>query len=147
MTKKHKNITILDIIPMIVLATLFVFFMIVSKGSTVSLYNLKNIATQIVPVVVGGLGVIFVVSIGSTDISIGANGALCATIAALAASRYGVGVMLPITIILSVTMGALSGFFGYKIQIRIFYGDVSHVNCVQGLLKLSANVRSDLCAN
>ena len=73
MTKKVK---LLDIIPIVILLVLVAAFAILSKGTTLSGYNLSNMMVQVVPVIIGSLGVIFVVSLGGTDISIGASAAI-----------------------------------------------------------------------
>ena len=101
----RKKIHVLDVI----MLGLFVFFAIGSHGNTITLFNIKNIVIQTVPVALGALGVIFVVSIGSTDISVGANAAPSATIAALISQSTSEFLMIPLTLVISTLIGAFLG--------------------------------------
>ena len=73
---KKKTLRIMDIIPVIILIIIFFAFVILSGGKTLTVNNMLNIVIQVMPVAIGTLGVIFVVAMGSTDISIGGNAAL-----------------------------------------------------------------------
>ncbi|MBO7677934.1 MAG: ABC transporter permease [Erysipelotrichaceae bacterium] len=128
------KINILDIIPVITMLVLFAFFAIVSGGNTVSLFNLQNIVLQAVPVAIGALGVIFVVSLGSTDISVGANGALSATIAALISQSIGGWAMIPLTLIISTAIGFLLGMIITRFKTESFMTTLASLIALRGLM-------------
>ncbi len=131
-----KKINILDIIPVITMLVILVFFAIVSKGNSVSAYNLKNVVTQAVPVAIGTLGVIFVVAIGSTDISVGANAAFSATVAALIAQYTASWLLIPFAVIISTAIGVLLGFIITKFNTDSFITTLAALIGIRGLLNL-----------
>ena len=108
--KKQGKIQLLDIVPIFILAGIFIIFTVASNGATLSSYNLKLLCTNVVPVIIGSLGCIFVIALGGTDISIGASAALCSSIAAVISAQTAGWVAIPVTIILSTALGALIGF-------------------------------------
>lgn len=134
MMKKIKSINLLDIIPVITLLVIFIAFAIASGGKVLSFYNLQNMATQVVPVIIGCLGVIFVVSIGSTDISVGASGALCATLAALIASRTSGWLMIPLTILFTTVIGSCIGKIITKCKLDSFMTTLAILIAFKGLI-------------
>ena len=112
----RKKIHVLDVMPIIIMTWSVCLFAIGSHGNTITLFNIKNIVIQTVPVALGALGVIFVVSIGSTDISVGANAALSATIAALISQSTSEFLMIPLTLVISTLIGAFLGWIITKFK-------------------------------
>ncbi len=131
MTKKVK---LLDIIPIVILLVLVAAFAILSKGTTLSGYNLSNMMVQVVPVIIGSLGVIFVVSLGGTDISIGASAAMCSTVAALVAGRFGSWLLLPVTLILTMAVGLCVGLLVSKCRVSSFMTTLALLIACRGFL-------------
>lgn len=127
----------LDIVPVMILVLVFLIFALLSKGLSVSVYNLKLICTQVVPVIVGGLGCIFVVALGGTDIAIGANAAMCATIATIATNRIGGWLALPLTVLLSTTVGLLIGTIVTRFKVSSFMATLAMLIAARGLLNFS----------
>lgn len=112
MMKKH-DIKLIDIIPVITFVVLLLIFGITSKGMLFSSFNLTALVKGSIPVILGGLGVIFVIATGSCDLSIGATAAVSATVGAYLGTLYGA----PVTIIVSLLIGAASGcFLGFVIS-------------------------------
>lgn len=135
--KKTKKIQLLDIVPVMILVLVFLIFAVLSKGTSVSVYNLKLICTQVVSVIVGGLGCIFVVALGGTDISIGANAAMCATIATIATTEIGGWLALPLTILLSTIVGLLNGIIVTRFKVSSFMVTLAILIAARGLLNFS----------
>ena len=129
-----KKIHILDIIPVITALILFAFFAIASGGNTVTIFNLKNMVVQVVPVAIGALGVIFVVSLGSTDISVGANAAISATIAALIAQNTSQYLMIPLTLVISTAIGLFLGWIITKFNTDSFMTTLASLIALRGLM-------------
>ena len=109
--KKKNKIQILDVVPFFILVAIIAFFAIATGGISLSTYNIQMILIQVVPVIVGSLGCIFVIALGGTDISIGASAALCASLAAMMSAKIGFGpIAIPITLLLSTLVGIFIGF-------------------------------------
>lgn len=129
-----KKIHILDVIPVIIMVVLFGIFAIGSKGNTLTIFNMKNIVIQTVPVALGALGVIFVVSIGSTDISVGANAALSATIAALISQLTSQWLMIPLTLIFSTLIGTFLGWIITRFNTDSFMTTLASLIALRGVM-------------
>lgn len=132
--KKQSKIQLLDIVPIFILAGIFIIFTVASNGATLSSYNLKLLCTNVVPVIIGSLGCIFVIALGGTDISIGASAALCSSIAAVISGQTAGWVAIPITIILSTALGALIGFIVTKFHVGSFMCTLAILIAGRGLL-------------
>lgn len=139
---KIKKIQLLDIIPIIILLALIVIFGILSGGTTLTRYNISNIMVQIVPVVIGSLGVIFVVSLGGTDISIGASAAMCATIGALVATATKQSwLLIPVTLILTMAVGLCVGLLVSKCKVSSFMITLALLIAARGFLNFMLSSR------
>lgn len=132
--KKQSKIQLLDIVPIFILAGIFIIFTVASNGATLSSYNLKLLCTNVVPVIIGSLGCIFVIALGGTDISIGASAALCSSIAAVISAQTAGWVAIPVTIILSTALGALIGFIVTKFHVGSFMCTLAILIAGRGLL-------------
>lgn len=132
--KKQGKIQLLDIVPIFILAGIFIIFTVASNGATLSSYNLKLLCTNVVPVIIGSLGCIFVIALGGTDISIGASAALCSSIAAVISAQTVGWVAIPVTIILSTALGALIGFIVTKFHVGSFMCTLAILIAGRGLL-------------
>lgn len=142
MKKRQNKVQLLDIVPVFILAIIVIVFAIASNGATVSAYNLQLICTQVVPVIIGSLGCIFVIAIGGTDISIGANAAVCATVATVATAGLGGWLSIPLTLILSTAMGALVGFIVMKFRVASFMTTLAILIAGRGFLNFLLQSRS-----
>ena len=138
----RKKIHVLDVMPIIIMLGLFVFFAIGSHGNTITLFNIKNIVIQTVPVALGALGVIFVVSIGSTDISVGANAALSATIAALISQSTSEFLMIPLTLVISTLIGAFLGWIITKFKTDSFMTTLASLIGLRGLMNFILSLKT-----
>ena len=132
--KKQSKIQLLDIVPIFILAGIFIIFTVASNGATLSSYNLKLLCTNVVPVIIGSVGCIFVIALGGTDISIGASAALCSSIAAVISAQTAGWVAIPVTIILSTALGALIGFIVTKFHVGSFMCTLAILIAGRGLL-------------
>lgn len=132
--KKQSKVQLLDIVPIFILAGIFIIFAVASNGATLSSYNLKLICTNVVPVIIGSLGCIFVISLGGTDISIGASAALCSSIASVISLHSTGWFAIPVTVILSTALGALIGFIVTKFHVGSFMCTLAILIAGRGLL-------------
>ena len=100
------------------------------------------IVIQTVPVALGALGVIFVVSIGSTDISVGANAALSATIAALISQSTSEFLMIPLTLVISTLIGAFLGWIITKFKTDSFMTTLASLIGLRGLMNFILSLKT-----
>lgn len=107
-----KKFSINTLIPIMSFLILFCVFLIATRGTLVTPQNISNIVSQAFPVIIGGTGVLFVTAMGSTDLSVGANAALSATLGAMAASHLGTWAIFPVAIGTGMLVGALNGLWG-----------------------------------
>ena len=106
-----KKFSINTLIPIMSFLILFCVFLIATRGTLVTPQNISNIVSQAFPVIIGGTGVLFVTAMGSTDLSVGANAALSATLGAMAASHLGTWAIFPVAIGTGMLVGALNGLW------------------------------------
>ena len=129
-----NKIDLRDLIPVFALVILFGVFAVASGGKFVSAYNMMNLVDQTIPIIIGGMGVIFVTALGSTDLSVGANAALSATIGAYAAAKFGTWAMVPVTLLISMVIGALAGILITRFKLSSFMTTLALLIGLRGLL-------------
>ena len=110
-----KKFSINTLIPILSFLILFCVFLIATRGTLVTPQNISNIVSQAFPVIIGGTGVLFVTAMGSTDLSVGANAALSATL----------GAML---------VGALNGLWNSRCKMPSFMMTLAMLIGLRGLL-------------
>lgn len=121
--------------PVMIMVILIVIFTVLSGGNILSAYNIGSLMMQIVPILIGSLGVIFVIAIGGTDISIGANAAFCATIGALCANATGMPFLfILVTLVLSTAVGVVIGFIVQKFKVGSFILTLAVLMAEKGML-------------
>ena len=115
-----KKFSINTLIPILSFLILFCVFLIATRGTLVTPQNISNIVSQAFPVIIGGTGVLFVTAMGSTDLSVGANAALSATLGAMAASHLGTWAIFPVAIGTGMLVGALNGLWNSRCKMPSF---------------------------
>ena len=131
--KKRVELNIL--IPLIIMVLIFVGFTIASGGKMITAYNMKAIIDQSMLVVIGGLGVIFVVAQGGADLSVGTTVALTTVLGCAAADALGqVWVLVPVALVTALLMGALNGFLVGYLKIPSFMCTIAMLIGVRGIV-------------
>lgn len=133
---KRTKIQFYDLLPLLALAALVVAFGITSQGKLFSLFNLKSICTQSIPVIIGGLGVMFVVAMGGCDLSVGAVAAVSATVGAHLGAQYGVGVMVLASMLIGLFCGAVVGFLVSRLHVPSFMVTLAMLIGMRGILNV-----------
>ncbi|WP_434643829.1 ABC transporter permease [Thermoanaerobacterium thermosaccharolyticum] len=106
------------IFPFISLILLIIIFSIIVGPKFWSVDNLVNIINQVVPLILGGAGMIFVVTQGGCDLSQGSALALVGTIAAMASNSLGFIAYFPAAIFLGTLIGAFNGVIVSKFKVQ-----------------------------
>jgi len=112
---KNSNIDLTKILPPVAVITLFIFFSL-KNPQFLSLYNIGNILDFANTYFIAGLGLTFVILIGSIDLSIGAMISLDTILFIIMINALGFWAY-PIIIIIGLCLGLFNGliFIGLKI--------------------------------
>lgn len=122
---EQKRARLFQIMPIVVLVVLIIFFSIACPGSFLTLYNLRTILSQLATTLIISLGITFVILTGSVDLSVDGVVGLSASLLSVLVlnSKYStnLGIWGVIIAILSgVACGFLSGIIHVKLKISSF---------------------------
>lgn len=135
MKKNTRKIRMADLVPFIAFVVLFVFFAIASKGKMLSAYSLKMLVEQSILTIVAACGVLFVVSQGSIDLSVGVNVALSGVIGLHVAHLTGCGwLMIPVSMGVGLIVGLFNGFVVSKCHVPSFTLSIAMMIGVRGIV-------------
>ncbi|HEX2953555.1 MAG TPA: ABC transporter permease [Bacillota bacterium] len=112
-----NKIKLNQIVPFFGLAFLLIIFSLIIGGKFWTGENMLAIFNQTVLIMMGGLGMIFVVAQGSVDISQGSSLALIAMITGIAANKFGVMAVLPTVILTGAAVGLFNGLVVSKLRV------------------------------
>lgn len=129
---KQLKAKLYDFLPCITIAALVIVFSITSEGKLLSLFNITAICRQSVPVIIGGLGVLFIVAMGSTDLSVGAVAAVSATGSAYIGCQYGLWAMVPVSIAIGLLCGTFLGLIVSRFSVSSFMASLAMLICLRG---------------
>lgn len=131
-----KKIKLIDILPFIALAVLLIVFGITSGGKLLSAFSIQSVLKSSMPVIMGGLGVIFIISTGGCDLSIGAVAAVAATIGAYVGSQYGAVWTIILSILIGAASGAVLGFVCARCHVGSFMASLAFLMALRGVLNI-----------
>lgn len=130
-----------DVVPFVAFIIIFLFFTIASyNGRTgtfkmLTMRNLGNILDQTMQTILVASGTLFVVSQGSTDLSVGVNLALSGVIGAWVAYVTGIGwLMIPVTLLVGLLVGLFNGVIVSKCKVSSFMLTLAMLIGVRGLV-------------
>lgn len=133
---KRNNVQLYDLLPLIALVALVAAFGVTSQGKIFTPFNLMSICTQSIPVIIGGLGVMFAVSMGGCDLSVGAVSAVAATVGAYLGSQYGLPVMILVTLLIGLVSGFVVGFIVSRLHVPSFMVTLAMLIGMRGFLSV-----------
>jgi ribose transport system permease protein len=132
--KSKFNLT--SIIPFAVFVLFFGFFTALTGGNLITRYNLMIILQQSIPLIIGGLGMIFVIAIGSIDLSMGAAAALAGTISTIMVNKYGFIWLFPAAMLTGLLVGLFNGISVSRLKIPSFMATLSLLIGLRGLVNV-----------
>lgn len=118
--KKKVNFNINTWLPVIIFALIAVIFGIATGGQLYGATNLMNIFNQSVSTIIAGLGMIFVATMGSTDITCGAIVGVAGTLSCMAALNMPAMVMIPVSLGVGLIVGLVAGVVVAKFKVNSF---------------------------
>jgi ribose transport system permease protein len=132
---KKIRISFVNILPLITLGIVILVFTIVSGGKILQLSNIESVLTQSMTVIIGGAGMVFVLSHGGIDLSIGSTACLAAFASATLCMNLGVVAMFAVSIVIGILVGLVVAFFSTRCKVPSFMVTVA----LQGGLRGIAN--------
>ena len=135
--RKKSPFGISDAVPFIAFFIIFIFFSVMSQGRLLSAYSLNKLIDQSMVIIIIGCGVIFVVSQGSIDLSVGVNLALSGVVGLWAALALGAPFLLiPFAMIVGIIVGVFNGFVVSKLKVPSFILTIAMLIGVRGVVLL-----------
>lgn len=111
--------SISKLLPFIGLIIVVLFFQIATSGKLLSSKNMMNIFNSLFSIGLGAMGVIFLMSQGELDLSIGAIVGIAAALAALSAD-ISMALIFPVAILTGLLVGWINGIIVAKFKISSF---------------------------
>lgn len=141
MMRKRFDVSILT--SLLLLISILAFFTFKTGGNMVSIFNLRTILDQALIVIVAGLGTIFVVSIGSADLSVGTTlGISTVAGAAVAAGTENEFMLFPVAIVIALIIGLTNGLLVTKLKVPSFMVTLAHLIGMRGVMLYIQSVSS-----
>ncbi len=138
---KKNKLNFQDVVPFFAFFVIFLFFTIVSYNERTSTFrmltpfNLNIILDQTMLTIVVACGVLFVVSQGSIDLSVGVNLALSGVIATWAAHATGSPFLLiPVSLLVGLVVGVFNGIIVSRFKVSSFMLTLAMLIGVRGLV-------------
>jgi len=122
---------------------IFLFFAIVLKDSGfLSVRNLSNIVLQTTPVTVMAIGLVFVMSAGEIDLSIGSTVAVSALAAAVTIPHYGALAGIVAGLGAGILIGLVNGILVAWVRLPSFLVTLASMGLLAGVARSMTNLRS-----
>ncbi len=109
-----------------------VVFEVLTEGDLFESRNLVNIFNNFFSIGLGAMGVVFLMSLGELDLSVGATAGLAAALAAYAA-RANLALILPVAIAAGLMIGLLNGVIISKFKVESFIGTLAMSFIARGI--------------
>ena len=117
MNRKFERTTIVSLS---ILIFIFVFMLIGTGGKLVSLFNLKALIDQSFTIAIAGLGMIFVIAQGGTDMSQGSLVAVAGAIGVMVGTTFDSWLIFPAAILIGACIGLINGIAVAKFKASSF---------------------------
>lgn len=132
--KKKRNIkeTVRNYFSFIGLLIVAVVFEILTEGDLFQSRNLMNIFNNFFSIGLGAMGVVFLMSLGELDLSVGAIAGLSAAFAAYAA-QINLFLILPVAILTGILIGLLNGAMIARLKVESFIGTLAMSFVARGI--------------
>ncbi|QNK41782.1 ABC transporter permease [Caproicibacter fermentans] len=132
--KKKLNMreTVRNYFSLIGLLIVAVVFEILTEGNLLQPRNLMNIFNNFFSIGLGAMGVVFLMSLGELDLSVGAIAGLSAALAAYAA-QISLVLILPVAILTGIAIGLLNGVMIARLRVESFIGTLAMSFVARGI--------------
>ena len=125
--------------PFVGLIVIIVIFTILNQGNMWSATNLLTVISIMIPLCLGGSGMVFVAAQGSTDLSMGSLVALCGTIAGIASMSLGFWAFIVISLAVGIGVGILNGVIVSKCKVSSLMVTLAMLIALRALVAFITN--------
>ncbi|MDD4113584.1 MAG: ABC transporter permease [Herbinix sp.] len=129
-----RKINLEYVLPFGFLILLFIIFSILNGKAFFRMHNIKTIIDTMIPLCIGGYGMLFVISQGSIDMSAGSNLAFSATLGALLAAKLGSVTLLPLCILIGAGVGFVNGTLVSKFKVSSIMATLAQLIILRSLV-------------
>lgn len=147
---KLSGLMFQDVVPFMAFIAIFLFFTMASYNERTGAFqmltarNLSTLLEQTMQTILVACGTLFVVSQGSTDLSVGVNLALSGVIGTWAAYATGIDwLMIPVTLTVGLIVGIFNGIIVSKCKVSSFMLTLAMLIGVRGLVNF-LQIRTDV---
>lgn len=134
---KNKKMDLQDLLhnylPFLGLVVVVIFFQIVSNGRLLSSGNMGSLINEVFTLILGTVGMTFLLSQGCMDFSVGAIVALSAAVAAKAAAIHPM-LVLPVAILIGALAGLMNGFVHGILKVTSFIATLAVSFVIGGMV-------------
>lgn len=118
--KERRGKLIRSLVPFVGLIFIIIFFQITTNGRLLMVKNLKTVLNQTFSIILGACGMVFVISQGNLDFSMGSVSGMAAALAAMVCGA-GPLVSLAVALVIGAAIGTLNGLMhvGFKAPANI----------------------------
>ena len=125
------NAIFIRLLAVVIIAVLFSVF----NGNYIGIKNVRNLMTDMVPYFVMGMGVTFVLLIGSIDLSIGSMASAATCVMAVYLPKIGAWAFV-ITILMGIAGGFINGYLVAKLKLPSFIATLGMMSVWQSIAYL-----------
>lgn len=129
-----KKLNLEYILPFGFLLLLFIVFSIINGKAFFRMHNIKTIIDTMIPLCIGGYGMLFVIAQGSIDMSNGSNLAFSATFGAILAAQIGSFALLPLCILIGAVVGLINGILVSKFKVSSIMATLAQLIILRSLV-------------
>ena len=134
--KSTVNITISDLMPLVIFLLMVVIFGILTGGQIFTGSNLKHLFNQTLGTLICVLGMVFVAAMGGTDITVGSLTALGPTLAFVACGQIGEWAFIPIVLAIGILSGVIMGVINGIFKVSSFMGSLALLIAYRAVVNL-----------
>lgn len=131
--RKQKRVPLTDLLPACTLCLVILFFSVLSRGKILAPNNLRSVIDQSLTVMIGGMGMIFVLCHGGIDLAIGSLACLASFMAAIYAMPYGIVAVFLAAIVTGVISGCVTGVMAARFKVPSFMVTVALQTGLRGI--------------
>lgn len=122
------------VLPFGFLLLLFIIFSLINGKAFFRMHNVKTIIDTMIPLCIGGYGMLFVIAQGSIDMSNGSNLAFSATLGAIIAAKTGSWSLLPLCILIGAVVGFINGILVSKFKVSSIMATLAQLIILRSLV-------------
>lgn len=122
-------------IPFVGLLVIVLFFQIISRGKLLSSSNLLVLINDVFTIMLGALGMSFLMAQGMFDLSMASTAAICGITISLV-TPYNIWLALPVALLTGLVIGSVNGFIVSRLRVPDLVGTLAMSYTLTGIAEL-----------